>query len=51
MSQKINLPYNAVDIMSHLARTGGGLVAKAWALADLRFPADLATFRTGHWPP
>ena len=38
MSQKLDLRCNVVDIMSHLARPGGGLMTRAWALADLRFP-------------
>ena len=40
LSQNLDLPYNVVDIMSHLASSGGGHMARAWAwaLANLRFP-------------
>ena len=38
MSQNLDLPYNVVDIMSDLASSGGGHMARAQAQANLRFP-------------
>ena len=38
MSQNLDLPYNVVDIMTHLASPGGSHMAKAEAGANLRFP-------------
>ena len=37
MSQNLFLPYGVVDIVSHLASSGGGHMARAEALTNLRF--------------